>query len=105
MRAATVIPLGATVAALVAGLTLGAVPAGVARTSATDAVPGVVRVNQQGYLPSEPKQARLMMRAPVHDATFRVVDDSDAVVLAGRVPRHTTGSWSHRYPAVYRLDL
>jgi endoglucanase len=68
-------------------------------------VPGVVRVNQQGYLPSEPKQARLMTRAPVKHASFRVVDDSDTVVLTGRVPRHTTGSWSRRYPAVYRLDL
>src|SRR4051812_24450756 len=105
MRPAAVIPLGATLAALAAGLTVGAVPAGAARTSAPDAVPGVVRVNQQGYLPSEPKQARLMTRAPVHHATFRVLDDSDAVVLTGRVPRHATGSWSHRYPAVYRLDL
>ncbi len=41
----------------------------------------------------------------MHDATFRVVDDSDAVVLTGQVPRHSTGAWSHRYPAVYRLDL
>ena len=65
----------------------------------------MVRVNQQGYLPGEAKQARLMTRAPVHGATFRVVDDSDAVVLTGQVPRHTTGSWSRRYPAVYRLDL
>ena len=46
-----------------------------------------------------------MTTAPVHGATFRVVDDSDDVVLPGRVPRHTTGSWSPRYPAVYRLDL
>jgi endoglucanase len=103
MRSAAVVPLGASLTALVAGLTFG-VPTGAA-TAAPDPVPGLVRVNQQGYLPGEPKQARLMTRARVDDATFHVVDDSDAVVLTGRVPHRPTGSWSKRFPAVYRLDL
>jgi hypothetical protein len=47
MRPAAVVPLGAALAALVAGLTVG-VPAGDAGTSARAPVPGVVRVNQQG---------------------------------------------------------
>jgi endoglucanase len=109
MRRPALVPLGAVLtAALVTGVA-GGLPTGTAGTAraATPraAVHGVVRVNQQGYLPGEAKQARLMTRASVRGAMFRVVDDSDAVVLTGPVPRHTTGSWSRRYPAVYRLDL
>lgn len=105
MRRAAVVPLGASLAAFVAGLATGLGTGTAATPPAADSVRGVVRVNQQGYLPGEPKQARLMTRAKVHDATYSVVDDSDTVVLTARVPHRSTGSWSARYPAVYRLDL
>ena len=103
MRRTLVVSLGASV---VAGLVvaLGATPAPLA-AAAGDPVHGHLRVNQQGYLPGEPKQARLMTTAAVRHTHFRVRDESGDVVLTGRVPAHTTGAWSSRYPAVYRLDL
>jgi endoglucanase len=61
-------------------------------------------VNQQGYLPGEPKQARLMARGVVPDARYVVTNRSGSVVLRGRL-RRPTGSWSARFPAVYRIDL
>ncbi len=100
MRRTAILPLGAAVAAaLVTGLTV------VPSTAAPNPVHGHVRVNQQGYLPGEPKQARLMTTARVHDTRFQVRDSDGDVVLSGRVPAHTTGRWSSRYPAVYRIDL
>lgn len=46
-----------------------------------------------------------MTAAPVHGTRFRVTDASGDVVLGGRVPERSTGSWDVRSPAVYRLDL
>ena len=65
----------------------------------------VLRVNQQGWLPHEAKQATLMASEPLDRSTFLVVDDDGQVALRGQVPRTPVGSWSSRYPAVYRLDL
>jgi hypothetical protein len=95
------------VAALATGLVTGPLPgaAPASATAAREPVHGLVRVNQQGYLSGEPKQARLMTTAPVHHTSFRVLDTTGHVVLHGRVPGRSTGSWSSRYPAVYRLDL
>jgi endoglucanase len=105
MRRAAVGPLGAMLAAvLAAGLapqTAASRTADGSRASAR----GWVRVNQQGYLAGEPKQARLMTTAAVHGTTYRVTDPSGTVVLRGRVPARPTGSWNARVPAVYRLDL
>lgn len=87
-------------------LTTGPATSTPASTSASHrAIDGVVRVNQQGYLPDEPKQARLMTSARVTGTHYRVRDSSGRVVLRGRVPAATTGSWNARFPAVYRLDL
>ena len=110
MRRAPFVPLGATVVAVLLTVLVVAPVTGVAGGYATRAavlapVHGQVRVNQQGYLPGEPKQARLMTTARVHDTQYRVVDESGHTVLHGRVPAGTTGSWSAGYPAVYRLDL
>ncbi len=66
---------------------------------------GVVRVNQQGYLPHEAKRATLMAPRSVGHGTFAVTDRSGHVVLRGRVPHRSTGSWNKRFPDVYRLDL
>src|SRR3954451_1959410 len=104
MGRAAVVPLGATLlAALVAGLTPSVAGADThARATSTH---GWIRVNQGGYLPGEPKQARLMATATLHGTTYRVTDRSGAVVLRGRVPARPTGSWGPRVRAVYRLDL
>ena len=48
--------------------------------------PALIRVNQQGYLPREAKQATLMAPVAVGHATFVVTDGSGRVVLHGRVP-------------------
>ncbi|HEY2879773.1 glycoside hydrolase family 9 protein [Nocardioides sp.] len=108
MRRAAVVPLGATLAALLAAGLVTALPAGPALPQTAPApgpAQGRIRVNQQGYLPGEPKQARLMTTAPVHDARYLVTDHAGHVVLRGRVPQHSAGSWNARFPAVYRLGL
>jgi endoglucanase len=104
MRRAVVGPLGATALAVLVAV----IPAhGALRASAAapDPTRGLIRLNQQGYLPGEPKQARLMTSAAVRGARFRVTSASGAVVLHGRVPARSQGSWNSRFPAVYRLDL
>ena len=72
------------------GLRAGSVPdrrRGRARVT-RGAVPGQIRVNQQGYLPQETKQAMLMAPRAVHHGTFVVTDRAGHVVLHGRVPVH-----------------
>ena len=76
-------------------------PAHTANRQAT----AVLRLNQQGWLPHEAKHATLMASEPLARSTFRVVADDGQVALRGQVPRTPIGSWSSRYPAVYRLDL
>ena len=71
----------------------------------TAAITAQIRVNQQGYLPQEAKQAMLMTPRAVRHGTFVVTDDAGHVVLHGRVPSSPTGSWNARFPDVYRLDL
>ena len=109
MRRAAVVPLGATLAALLAAGLVTALPAGPALPQTAPApgpAQGRIRVNQQGYLPGEPKQARLMTTAPVHDARYRVTDHAGARrparsrapaldrVVERPVPRRSTGSTS-----------
>jgi endoglucanase len=104
MARTAVVPVGVT---LMLTLVPGA-SAATARThvpSAAMQTRGWIRVNQQGYLPYEHKQARLMTTSPVHGARYRVLDSKGAVVLRGRVPARSTGSWNRHIPAVYRLDL
>ena len=64
-----------------------------------------IRVNQQGYLPQETKRATLMAPGAVRNGTFVVSDATGRVVLHGRVPARSTGSWNARFPDVYRLDV
>src|SRR5438105_2961500 len=66
-------------------------------TPVPTAVPrGLIRLDQQGYLPSETKQARLMAPRAVSRVTFVVTDGAGHVVLHGRVPTAPAGSWSRR---------
>ena len=64
-----------------------------------------VRVNQQGWLPREAKTATLMASRPLAHTTYTVHDRHGRVVLRGDVPSTPVGSWSDRFPYVYRLDL
>src|ERR1700753_338247 len=75
-----------------------------APSPAPAAVSGVVRVNQQGYLPNETTHAPLMTTEPVHGARFRVVDARGRTRLRGPVPSKSVGRWNAHYPAVYRLE-
>ena len=66
---------------------------------------GVVRLNQQGYLPGETKLARLMTTRPVDGERFRVVDAQGRTRLRGTVPTRPVARWNAHYPAVYRLGF
>jgi len=92
-----------------AALALALAPAlaGAAATPVTQVAPptGEIRLNQQGYLPQETKQARLMAPGPVTGDTFTVSNDAGQVVLHGRVPEMPSGAWNSRFPDIYRLDL
>src|SRR3954466_15284625 len=90
-----------------AALALTTAPVGAAADPGTQATSptGVIRLNQQGYLPQETKQARLMAPGPVTGDTFTVSNDAGQVVLHGRVPEMPSGAWNSRFPDIYRLDL
>jgi hypothetical protein len=63
-----------------------------------------VRVDQVGYVASAHKRAFLLAGGSGAAATFSVRDSSGATVYTAAVgPR--TGSWSARFPNVYRLDF
>lgn len=71
-------------------------------TGATPApVRVVVRVNQVGYLPHDPKIAYAMTRKAARHATYQVVRRGD-VVAHGRLGKDV-GRWSKRWPHVYRI--
>ena len=85
-----------------------ALPGGSAHASgeppARAALPGEIRVNQQGYLPGEPKVALLMAPASV-SGSFEVEDQLGDVVLTGTIPAGSEGAWNSGFPEIYRLDL
>ena len=67
-------------------------------------IKGVIRVDQLGYLPDEPKVAYLLASASAEGAPFTVIDDAGSVVLTGTVGPDS-GDWNDAYPAVHRLDV
>jgi endoglucanase len=88
-----------TVAAVIAALAL----AGQA-LAAEAAEAAFVRVDQVGYVASAHKGAFLLAGGSAAKATFSVRDAAGATVYSAAVgPR--TGSWSTRFPNVYRLDF
>src|SRR4051812_6903125 len=90
----------AVTAALVGSLVIAA-PAPAERSP----VRAEFRVNQQGWLPREPKIVALMTSQPLGPTTFTVRDRHGDVVLRGAVPSSTAGGWSDRFPDVYLIDL
>jgi endoglucanase len=107
MARGTRLPALALAAALLTLVPATASPAAspVASPVASAGVRAELRVNQQGWLRHETKIATLMASARLGHTTFTVLDRHRRVVLRGTVPRTPSGSWSGRFPAVYRLDL
>ena len=60
------------------------------------AVPGLVRVDQVGYLPTEVKQAYLMTTGAVANADFSVLDAHGHKVFTGTVGHTSRGAWNAR---------
>jgi endoglucanase len=69
------------------------------------AVAGLVRVDQVGYLPSEVKQAYLMVPGAVSGVSFSVVNSAGTKVLTGTVGSASRGAWNSRYKAVYPITF
>ncbi len=90
-------------AALVAALA--SLPPTASASRAATTPRGLIRVNQQGYLPHEAKQAMLMAPRAVSGQRFVVTDHDGTVVLRGSVPATSRGRWNANFPDVYRLDL
>jgi endoglucanase len=72
-----------------------------AATTAT----GLIRVDQVGYLPGDVKQAYLMVRSPVSNVAFQVVDAAGHTVRSGRVGATSRGAWNAQYTAVYPITF
>jgi hypothetical protein len=65
----------------------------------------LLRVDQVGYLPSDPKIAYLMTSAAVSGETYKVVDGSGSTVASGQVTGSSRGSWNSAYSDVYPIDF
>lgn len=63
-----------------------------------------VRVNQVGYIGSEPKTAVLMASKKETGATFRLVDAGGHTVFTAPVG-DSTGRWNGKYKKTYALDF
>ena len=72
--------------------------------SVAPTIRGVIRVDQLGYLPEEPKVAYLLASASADGAPFSVLDATGSAVATGTVGVDD-GDWNEAYPAVHRLDL
>src|SRR2546423_11081327 len=72
---------------------------------ASAAVPGLIRGDQVGYLPTEVKQAYLMTTGAVVNADFSVLDAHGHKVFTGTVGHTSRGAWNARYTAVYPITF
>jgi endoglucanase len=75
--------------------------------SAATAAPaaGLIRVDQVGYLSGDTKQAYLMVRSPVSNVAFQILDAAGHTVRSGRVSATSRGAWNDRYTAVYPITF
>jgi endoglucanase len=90
--------VGLTVTVLVGVLAAAPTPAGAVTA-------GLIRVDQQGYLPDETKLAYLMAPAKVGAASFRVINAAGTTVLTGAVGSESRGRWNSAYPRVYPINF
>jgi hypothetical protein len=72
--------------------------------SVAPTISGVIRVDQLGYLPEEPKVAYLLASESADGAPFSVLDATGSTVATGTVGVDDA-DWNEAYPAVHRLDL
>src|SRR5262249_27108818 len=63
-----------------------------------------IRVNQVGYLSTEPKQAVLLASGTETGATFQVLDSSGHTIYSAPIGANL-GGWSGAFPDAYRLDF
>jgi endoglucanase len=93
-----------TLVAATAALVIAALALAGQALAADTADAAYVRVDQVGYVASAHKRAFLLAGGSAAGAGFSVRDASGATVYSAPVgPR--TGSWSTRFPNVYRLDF
>jgi endoglucanase len=91
--AATVTGLGVVGALLLPG------------TSAFAANSAQLRVDQDGYLPSDTKIAYLMGTAALSGETYKVINSAGTTVTSGSVTTTSRGDWNSAYPDVYPIDF
>ena len=74
-------------------------------TSAFAANSAQLRVDQDGYLPSDTKIAYLMGTEALSGETYKVINSAGATVASGSVTTSSRGSWNSAYPDVYPIDF
>jgi endoglucanase len=74
-------------------------------TTASAAVTGQLRTDQDGYLPTDTKIAYLMADKEVTGEAYSVVNSWGTTVASGRVTTKSRGDWNASYPDVYPIDF
>jgi endoglucanase len=80
-------------------------PATAASASSSAAITGLVRTDQDGYLPADTKIAYLMATGALTGETYKVINSAGATVTSGSVTTTSRGSWNSAYPDVYPIDF
>jgi endoglucanase len=74
-------------------------------TAAFAANSAQLRVDQDGYLPSDTKIAYLMGTEALSGETYKVLNAAGTAVASGSVTTTSRGSWNSAYPDVYPIDF
>ena len=74
-------------------------------TSAFAANSAQLRVDQDGYLPSDTKIAYLMGTEALSGETYKVINSAGTTVASGSVTTSSRGNWNSAYPDVYPIDF
>ncbi|MGH3158187.1 MAG: cellulase N-terminal Ig-like domain-containing protein, partial [Streptosporangiaceae bacterium] len=72
---------------------------------ASAATTGLVRTDQDGYLPTDTKIAYLMASGSLSGETYQVLNSSGTAAVSGSVTTTSRGSWNSAYPDVYPIDF
>ena len=74
-------------------------------TAAFAANSAQLRVDQDGYLPSDTKIAYLMGTEALTGETYKVINSAGTTVASGSVTTTSRGDWNSAYPDVYPIDF
>ena len=74
-------------------------------TSAFAANSAQLRVDQDGYLPTDSKIAYLMGTEALSGETYKVINSAGTTVASGSVTTTSRGDWNSAYPDVYPIDF